>query len=162
MKQNFITSTFFILLFAGVGSFSLAAIGSAEAKAPASLSSKIIAIDSQKLSSGATQHCSDDKQTMSACLSFIKGFLQGALLTDAAIIKSIESTEPTFAERAIRTRLGRRASPPTELAGFCLPADRPILSLAQETLDHVKYSKRNSVELANNVYKSLQVDYPCK
>lgn len=126
--------------------FTPAVIGAAEDKT----------IDSRK------QHCSDSEETMSACRSFIKGFLQGALLTDTAIINSIEKTEPGFAERAFRTRIGSRYSSPTALAGFCLPDDRSILELAEETLDHVKASERNSNELAKNVYKSLRTDYSCK
>ncbi len=124
----------------------------------ADLDSKIIAIDSGE---PGRHQCSDNAGAMSACRSFIKGFIQGALLTDTAIIESIEKIESSYAERAIRTRLGTRATSPTALAGFCLPDDRTVLELAEETLEHVKDSKRNSVELAENVYRSLKVDYPC-
>lgn len=106
--------------------------------------------------------CSDDTDAMEDCLSFIKGFLQGAILTDTAIIKSIDESEPTLAERAFKTRLGTRASSPTALAGFCLPEQRTVLDIAEETLDHVKDSERNSVQLASNVYRSLKTDYPCE
>jgi len=106
--------------------------------------------------------CLDDAEAMEDCLSFIKGFLQGALLTDTAIIKSIDESEPTLAERAFKTRLGTRASSPTALAGFCLPEERTVLDIAEETLDHVKGSERNSVQLASNVYNSLKTDYPCE
>lgn len=106
--------------------------------------------------------CLDDAEAMEDCLSFIKGFLQGAILTDTAIIKSIDDSEPTLAERAFKTRLGARASSPTALAGFCLPEERTVLAIAEETLDHVKGSERNSVQLASNVYNSLKTDYPCE
>jgi hypothetical protein len=106
--------------------------------------------------------CLDDDEAMEDCLSFIKGFLQGALLTDTAIIKSIDDAEPTLAERAFKTRLGTRATSPTALAGFCLPERRTVLDIAEETLDHVKGSERNSVQLASNVYSSLKTDYPCE
>lgn len=111
----------------------------------------------------AKQHCDDSSDTMDACLSFIKGFLQGALLTDTAIIQSIEAQQAnkSFSQRALKTRLGRNSDSPTSLAGFCLPPERTILDLAQETLDHVSHSERNSLELAQNVYQSLQTDYPC-
>jgi len=122
---------------------------------------ELVAIDLDSASSDKPK-CMDNIESMADCRSFIKGFLQGALLTDTAIIKSFKETEPTFSERAIRTRLGSRFSnSPTALAGFCLPEKRSILSLAEETLDHVKASERNSVELAKNVYNSLKVDYPC-
>lgn len=126
------------------------------------LESKVVALDSSTETTASKQYCADNEQTMSACQSFIKGFLQGALLTDTAIIKSIESVEPTYAERAFRTRLGKRSKSPTALAGFCLPAGRSIRELASETLDHVKDSELNSTELAKNVYNSLKVDYRCK
>lgn len=127
------------------------------------VSSMDVAQAQKPVTSNASKHqCLDSAEAMSACRSFIEGFLQGALITDTAIIESIETQEPTYAERAIRTRLGNRSSQPTELAGFCLPANRSILELTEETLGHVKASKRNSAELAKNVYNSLKVDYPCK
>lgn len=109
------------------------------------------------------QHCDDTPETLDACRSFIKGFLQGALLTDTAILESMysDNNASSFTERAIKTRISQRAEPPTTLAGFCLPANRTILDLANETLDHVKHSERNSKDLAQNVYNSLKKDYPC-
>jgi len=142
--------------------FSLAVVGAAEAQTSNTLLSKTISIDSNEPTKSGRHQCLDNDEAMSACRSFIKGFLQGALLTDAAIIKSIETQQPTFVERAAQTRLGKRSNQPTALAGFCLPANRTVLELAEETLDHVKASERNSVELANNVYDSLKVDYPCQ
>jgi len=138
--------------------FSLAILGAAEAQ---DKQSTIIEIDT-KTDETEVQRCVDNPQAMAACRSFIKGFIQGALLTDAAIIKSIEQTEPTFSERALKTRLGSRLTDsPTELAGFCLPEGRSILELAEETLDHVKEAERNSAELAKKVYASLKTDYAC-
>lgn len=140
----------------------LLVVGKADAIKPYDFESKIVAIDVDDDTGAKGQSCAENQETMDACRSFIKGFIQGALLTDTAIIKSIEEVEPTFAERAMRTRLGKkRSQSPTALAGFCLPADRSILELAEETLDHVRASERNSVELAKNVYSSLKVDYPC-
>lgn len=140
----------------------LAVLGASEASAEQSLKSKLIKIDAHAGQNNNSEKCMDNKDSMADCRSFIKGFLQGAVLTDTAIIESIGMTESSFAERALRTRLGKRSSSPTELAGFCLPNDRSILDLAEETLDHVKASTRNSAELAKNVYSSLKVDYPCK
>ena len=105
--------------------------------------------------------CSENDTTMSSCRSFITGFLQGALLTDTAIIDSYEKNEQSFSKRAMRTRLGNRGDTPTARAGFCLPSNRTINSLVEETLGHVKASPQNSAELAQNVYQSLKKDYPC-
>ena len=112
--------------------------------------------------SADNEQCNTNDESMNSCRSFIKGFLKGALLTDIAIIKSIdEEAQETFAERAIKTRLNRRDESPTELAGFCLPIKRSIADLAEETLLHVKDSPRDSHELARNVYRSLKTDFPC-
>ncbi|MFT4671141.1 MAG: transcriptional regulator of met regulon [Arenicella sp.] len=143
--------------------FALSIVGSAEAQNTQIKDLKVIEIDTNDSNIPGVQRCSDSTQSMSACRSFIKGFIQGALLTDTAIIKSIENSEPTIAERAFKTRLGSRVNrSPTALAGFCLPEGRTILDVAEETLDHVKDSERNSVELATKVYQSLKVDYPCQ
>ncbi len=150
-----------ILLVTAV-SFALALTPIVHAQQEQKLDSKISAIDTNEATESGRHQCLDNPEAMSACRSFIKGFLQGALLTDTAIIKSIiEDSEPTYAERASRTRLGRKSNQPTALAGFCLPEDRSILELAEETLGQVKESERNSVELAQNVYRSLKANYPC-
>lgn len=141
--------------------FSLAVIGTAQAQQPSHSKATLISIDSNEPTKSGKHQCLDNAEAMSACRSFIKGFLQGALLTDTAIIESIEQDEPTYAERAMQTRLGKRSNQPTALAGFCLPENRTILDIAEETLLHVKTSERNSAELARNVYESLKVDYPC-
>lgn len=143
--------------------FALSVIGTAEAQNNVAAKSKIIEIDTNDSNNSSVQRCADSLLAMSACRSFIKGFIQGALLTDTAIIQSLENTEPTFAERAFKTRLGNRVNQaPTALAGFCLPEGRTILDIAEETLDHVKNAERNSAELASKVYESLKLDYPCQ
>ena len=62
------------------------------------------------------------------CQLYIAGFLDGALLTDSAIIDSLATSQSDFFERAYRTRLGagRAPPPPTLLAEFCLPANLPV------------------------------------
>lgn len=135
----------------------LGAINKAGGQEP--LKSRLVEIDSVS-EQGATLKCEDSVQAMAACRSFIKGFIQGALLTDTAIIKSIERNRSSFSERAFRNRVGKK-EPPTALAGFCLPEGRSILEIAETTLDHVKDAERNSFELARRVYDSLKIDYPC-
>ena len=105
--------------------------------------------------------CSYNIATMSSCRSFITGFLQGALLTDTAIIDSYEGDERSFFKRAMRTRLSTREDTPTEKAGFCLPSNRTMTSLVDEISGKVKTSPENSAELAQNVYRFLKKDYPC-
>jgi hypothetical protein len=122
---------------------------------------KMVAMD-EVMVFGDKLLCVDDEATMADCLSFIKGFLQGALLTDTAIIKSINNSAPALAERAFANNSGKLASAPTALAGFCLPQARSVLDIADETLEQVKGSERNSAQLAKDVYDSLKKDYPCE
>jgi len=137
-------------------------ISTAKAQDNQTFQSKIIEIDTIDEDISNDQRCDDNAQAMSACRSFIKGFIQGALLTDAAIITSIETSESSFAERAFKTRVGSRFNQsPTALAGFCLPEDRTVLDLVEETLEHIKDAERDSVELAKRVYESLKIDYQC-
>jgi hypothetical protein len=147
----------------GLMLFAIAGVGATQAQDTQSAKSVIIEIDAKDSESSGVQRCADNPQAMSACRSFIKGFIQGALLTDAAIINTIEKSESSYAGRAFKTRLrGRENRTATALAGFCLPEDRTILSIAEETLDHVKNAERNSAELAKRVYQSLKVDYRCE
>lgn len=147
----------------GLMLLAITVVGVAQAQENQSLKSKVVEIDAKDSAGSGVQRCADNPQAMSACRSFIKGFIQGALLTDAAIINSIEESEPTYAERAFKTRLrGRVNLAPTALAGFCLPEDRSILDITEETLDHVNDAERNSAELARRVYQSLKVDYRCE
>lgn len=106
--------------------------------------------------------CAETPENMDTCQSFILGFLKGALLTDIAIIKSLdEQAKETFAERAIKTRLNKRNESPTALAGFCLPEKKTLIEISEETLDNVKTAPVDSHELARAVYNSLKKDYPC-
>ena len=82
-------------------------------------------------------------------------------MTDTATIDSYEGDERSFSKRAMRTRLSTRENAPTEKTGFCLPSNRAITSLVEETLGNVKTSPEISAELAQNVYHFLKKDYPC-
>lgn len=154
MKNRFIALLFVI--------FCLAVVGIAEATEDKLSTSEAVRFDIEKASISKDSNCSDNSHTMFICSSFIEGFIQGALLTDAAIIKSIEDTEPTFTERAFKTRLESGASRPvTELAGFCLPEKRSVKEITEETLEQVKHSKVDAPKLAENVYDLLKSEYRC-
>lgn len=108
--------------------------------------------------------CMDSEETRNSCKSFITGFLQGALLTDEAIITTIHqnANESSFKDRALRTRLGNDKTPPTLLAGFCLPSEHSVSEIAAKTLEHVSNSEPNSDQLAIDVYNTLKNKYACK
>ncbi|MFT6407301.1 MAG: hypothetical protein ACJAQ6_000712 [Arenicella sp.] len=139
----------------------LVSISAAHGKNDEVFKPKMVAMD-EVMVFGDKLLCVDDEATMADCLSFIKGFLQGALLTDTAIIKSTNNSAPALAERAFANNPVKLASAPTALAGFCLPQARSVLDIADETLEQVKGSERNSAQLAKDVYDSLKMDYPCE
>lgn len=96
-----------------------------------------------------------------ACDTFIEGFLAGALLTDAAIITTLENTEggTDFIDRAYRTRVNRRRLPSTFLASFCLPR----VGTAELVAD-IRALLRNADPerpLGEVVYDVLRTHYPC-
>ncbi|UTA48487.1 hypothetical protein L1F30_02825 [Simiduia sp. 21SJ11W-1] len=95
-----------------------------------------------------------------ACDTYIEGFIAGALLTDAAIVESLERSEGSaFMDRAYRTRLGQKPVPPTYLASFCLP-EQPIDAMVKEIRGHLLKAKP-SRNIGVVIYDVLKKHYPC-
>lgn len=65
---------------------------------------------------------SSDKAGRTACKYYVAGFLEGALLTDAAVLSNLDRVVPSDSmERAYRTRVGEsRASLPANRTGRLL------------------------------------------
>lgn len=107
--------------------------------------------------------------TSTGCYQYIQGFLQGALITDDAIIKNIESSqfESRFANRAYRTRVGntRDSIPATQYAGFCLPNNEIIHEVVINLLLDMQKSLHNHQEveivLPALLFKLLKQRYIC-
>ena len=108
------------------------------------------------------------------CEAFILGFLQGALITDSAIVKSYKETEEnnkevrkkwSLADRAMRTRLGLKNEPVTQRAGYCLPKSQNIYVITKNVASKLKKrlrSQNNAATMAaQQVYLVLQDEYPC-
>lgn len=99
--------------------------------------------------------------------AYIKGFLEGALLTDSTILAALESVEPehsSFFLRAYRTRLGIGADsivPSTFLARFCLPAAKNVEQLAGSLAEKLMKNDTASGSPDERLYAYLQADYPC-
>jgi hypothetical protein len=151
----------FTIVLISLTIFSLLSSGAAQSKSEELVTPRFVAMD-EVMVFGDKLLCLDDEATMADCLSFIKGFLQGALLTDTAIIKSITKSEPVLAERTFAIGADKTASSVTALAGFCLPEGKSVLAIADETLEQVSGSERNSAQLAKDVYNSLKKAYPCQ
>lgn len=96
------------------------------------------------------------------CYTFVLGFLQGAVLTDSAIVKSFENTsESGFKERALRTRLTQRNQPATLRAGFCLPDNIKLEIIAENISAKLRSSAAESPDIALQMYALLKNDYQC-
>lgn len=112
---------------------------------------------------GVAEDCQSAAATEAshACDTYIEGFIAGALLTDAAIIQSLEKTEGSaFMDRAYRTRLGQPALPPTYLASYCLP-ELPMDQMIADIRSHMAKVDPQQ-PLGEVVYAILKKHYPCE
>jgi len=118
--------------------------------------------------------CKNKRTEDPRCEAFILGFLQGALITDSAIIESYNETldsdktvktKRSFSDRAMRTRLGARSEPATQRAGYCLPKNQNIYLITKNVASKLKARFRNQKNIssmaAQQVYLVLQDEYPC-
>ena len=100
-----------------------------------------------------------------ACRHYVAGFLDGALLTDTAIIDSLTRSRAewsTFMERAYRTRVGTlRAPPPTYLADFCLPPNADVDEVASHVSNALGEHLDPAKSLQQAVYSTIKSLYPC-
>lgn len=103
------------------------------------------------------------------CVRYIQGFIDGAVVTDERVTMNVSdqySEEETFAQRAIRTRLGMDLERygASYFAEFCLGEPIPLA----EVVDHVvrrlqEIDFKPQTRLAREfVYQVLREDYPCK
>lgn len=119
----------------------------------------------QTLKSAAGLQISSNEAAQSVCYQYIKGFMQGAVLTDSQIMRGLEESQglSNFSQRAIRTRVGntRASDTDTYLAKFCLPdADvdhAEVLKVAIALTDQPVAQQH----FAGEVYTALKQAYPC-
>jgi hypothetical protein len=102
-----------------------------------------------------------DEPARALCTRYIAGFLDGAQLTDTAIVVNLSQGERSaFLDRALRTRTGLQ--PATALANFCLPGGVSTGKVARQVVDHLiddDFSKR---PLRDQVYDQVKVLFPCQ
>lgn len=101
------------------------------------------------------------------CHAYIEGFLDGAILTDTAIVDDMEgesSTESDYLRRAYMTRLGygRGRLPATALAHFCLPEERPRGEVVAEIADTLDIPHAGEGGVAEAVYDIIKSKFPCE
>jgi hypothetical protein len=105
--------------------------------------------------------------TTSTCFQYVKGFLDGALLSDAQIMKNIseDAKGSEFSERAFSTRVGKTRGnpeiPDTFFADFCLPDSNASDEVVLKTLEVLKKVKVKSEITAEMIFENVKNEFPC-
>lgn len=101
------------------------------------------------------------------CITYVKGFLDGAVATDGRVAENVASEfneEETFSQRAIRTRVIDRLNRygPSVYAEFCVGQPDPIAEVVLHVLEELeRYDDLAAVQAQSVVYASLRRHYPC-
>jgi hypothetical protein len=151
MKKTVIKSTRVVFLSVLIIGFMLVSVGQAKdfnlIKSCQSLSDKL------------------EDHADSSCYVYIKGFLDGAVLTDSKIMQGItkQSDLSEFSQRVIRNRLGtqRGSSPDTYLAEFCLVAEKASKQDILSVIRIVQGSKAKDLEPGDLIYNAVRISFPC-
>lgn len=102
------------------------------------------------------------------CVYYVKGFLDGAVATDARVAENVAAEieeEETFTERAIRTRVGSRIElyGPSVYAEFCVGQPDPIADVVLHVIEELgRYDDLEGLQAQTIVYASLRRHYPCE
>lgn len=119
------------------------------------------------------EHCAlyyEDKDGKDAifCVRYVQGFIDGAVATDARVLENIATEfdeDESFAERAIRSRIGSRISlrGPTVYADFCLGESNSLEEVVEKVVDDLANRKVLDKDLLarDAVFSTLQREYPC-
>ena len=101
------------------------------------------------------------------CVYYVKGFLDGAVATDARVAENVASEieeQETFTERAIRTRVIKRLRDfgPSVYAEFCVGQPDPIADVVLHVIEELaRYDDLANIQAQTVVYASLRRHYPC-
>ena len=102
------------------------------------------------------------------CVFYIKGFLDGAVATDGRVAENVASemsSEESFTERAIRTRVINRLRDfgPSVYAEFCVGQPDPIEDVVMHVIEELDRTESLADTPAQTiVYDSLKRHYPCE
>ena len=101
-----------------------------------------------------------------ACSAYIEGFLDGALVTDAAIVESMSGDQHTtsdYLKRAYQTRVSsqRLNLPPTALAHFCLPENESRADVVETIAADLLAREDDGKPISDVLFGILQSKYPC-
>ena len=113
-----------------------------------------------------TGEATNPEVSRAACRAYIEGFLDGALVTDAAIVKSVTGSEAATSDyfaRAYQTRVSaqRINLPPTSLAHFCLPEEESRAEVVEAIADGLLQRSVRGEQIPDLLYAILKHKYPC-
>jgi len=120
------------------------------------------------------EHCAlyyEDREGKDAifCVRYVQGFIDGAVATDARVLENIATEfdeDESFAERAIRNRIGTRIRlrGPTVYADFCLGELNSLEEVVEHVVDDLADRKVLDEDLLarDAVFSTLQREYPCE
>ncbi len=102
----------------------------------------------------------------SVCYEYISGFIDGAIITDNAIIENISKEKKEFSSffnRAYKTRVGttRKQVPATYYANFCLPEDQSRKMIIEELIHQLDAEIINKQTFKQTLYDTLKRVYKC-
>ena len=119
------------------------------------------------------EHCAffyEDRDGKDAifCVRYVQGFIDGAVATDARVLENVASEfddDETFADRAIRSRIGSRINRrgPTVYADFCLGEADSLEAVVEKVVNDLANRKVLDKDLLarDAVFSTLQREYPC-
>ncbi len=118
-------------------------------------------------------HCAfyyEDREGEDAifCIRYVQGFIDGAVVTDARVLENIATEfdeDESFAERAIRSRIGTRIRlrGPTVYADFCLGELNSLEEVVEKVVDDLADREVLDENLLarDAVLSTLEREYPC-
>ena len=103
----------------------------------------------------------------SVCYEYINGFIDGAVLTDSAIIENLTKEEKQFSsffERAYKTRVGntRKTVPATYFAKFCLPEEQSRKQIIENLIHELDVAVIQQQSFKQTLYDTLKRVYSCE
>lgn len=119
------------------------------------------------VSSCASYITSQEIPEDSVCYEYINGFIDGAILTDSAIIENITKEKEEFSsffKRAYKTRVGRTRNevPVTYYAKFCLPEEMSRKAIIEELIHELDEQVIGKQSFRNTLYDTMKRVYACE
>ncbi len=103
----------------------------------------------------------------SICYEYINGFIDGAVITDRAIIENITKEKQEFSsffQRAYKTRVGgnRGTLPVTYYAKFCLPEETSRKVVIEQLIHELDANIISKQAFKQTLYETLKRVYSCE